>query len=74
MTADQLARLGERFFRADASGSVPGTGLGVAFSQKVIALHGGCLEATSELGKGSCLTVWLPSAAPAGELRDERAA
>lgn len=69
MTAEQLARLGERFYRADPSGKIPGTGLGVALSKTIIDLHGGSLEASSEFGKGSCLTLWLPVAAPDAEAR-----
>lgn len=71
MTPDQLVRMGERFFRADVSGNVPGTGLGVALSKEVIVLHGGSLETTSESGKGSCFTMWLPTAAPADTRRKE---
>ena len=64
MTAAQLARLGERFFRADASGKVPGTGLGISLAKEIASLHGGSLEATSEFGRGSCFTLWLPLVEP----------
>ncbi|MCX7171725.1 MAG: sensor histidine kinase, partial [Proteobacteria bacterium] len=64
MTAAHLARMGERFFRADASGNVPGTGLGISLTKEIAALHGGELEASSELGKGSSFIFWLPMAAP----------
>jgi len=64
MREEQLARLGERFFRADASGKVPGTGLGISLTKEIADLHGGTLEVTSEFGKGSCFTLWLPRARP----------
>jgi PAS domain S-box-containing protein len=64
MTPEQQARFGERFYRADPSGSVPGTGLGAALCKEIIAHHGGTLELQSEFGKGSCLTIWLPKAMP----------
>jgi len=64
MTAAHLARMGERFFRADASGNVPGTGLGISLAKEIAGLHGGRLEVSSELGKGSCFIFWLPMAAP----------
>lgn len=72
MSAGQLARLGERFFRADVSGKVPGTGLGVSLAKEIAVLHGGTLEASSELGKGSCLTLWLPQALPTASWPAER--
>ena len=34
-----------------------GTGLGLALSQKLCALMGGGISATSELGYGSCFTI-----------------
>jgi signal transduction histidine kinase len=64
MTAEQMARLGERFFRADKSGNVPGTGLGVSLAKEIAAIHGGSFEVTSQLGKGSSFTLWLPLVSP----------
>ncbi|MBI3381512.1 MAG: CHASE domain-containing protein [Aquabacterium sp.] len=61
MSADQLAHLGERFFRADKSGNIPGTGLGVSIVKEVMELMGGSLDARSELGKGTAMTLWLPA-------------
>ncbi|MCK8783228.1 HAMP domain-containing histidine kinase [Roseomonas sp. NAR14] len=41
--ADRL-RAGERFFRADAARTTPGSGLGLSLVQAVAHLHGGTLE------------------------------
>ena len=60
MTPEQLARVGERFYRADASGSIPGTGLGVSIVKEIIGLMGGLLEIDSKFGTGSTFTIWLP--------------
>ena len=44
MAAADLARASERFFRAEAARSTPGSGLGLALVQAVSHLHGGALE------------------------------
>lgn len=38
----------------------PGYGLGLFISRQLVLAHGGNLEVTSTLGKGSTFTVWLP--------------
>jgi PAS domain S-box-containing protein len=53
-------RVGERFYRADGSGSIPGTGLGLALVKEIISIHEGELEIASESNIGSTFTVWLP--------------
>ena len=40
-----------------ASSKYGGTGLGLSLSQKLCALMGGGISATSELGSGSCFTI-----------------
>jgi PAS domain S-box-containing protein len=60
MTAEQLGRVGERFYRADDSGSVPGSGLGVSLVNEIISIHGGNVEFVSTTTKGTTATVWLP--------------
>ena len=37
-----------------------GTGLGLAMVRRLAELQGGTVAVTSELGRGSCFTVWLP--------------
>jgi two-component system sensor histidine kinase VicK len=59
LSPDHLARLGERFFRADKSGSIPGTGLGVSIVKELMELMGGRMHVASELGKGTTVTLWL---------------
>jgi PAS domain S-box-containing protein len=41
MTPQQQARLFERFYRADPSGNIPGTGLGMCLVKEIMGLHGG---------------------------------
>ena len=61
MTPEQLKNYGERFWRADASGKTPGTGLGISIVKEIAELHGGRLEVASEYGVGTRVTIWLPA-------------
>jgi signal transduction histidine kinase len=60
MTPEQLACVCERFYRADASGKIPGTGLGMSIVKEIVELHGGELNITSTIGAGTTVTIWLP--------------
>ena len=62
MTHEQLNRVYERFYRADQSGSVPGTGLGMAIMKDIITHHGGTIEVASEYGVGTKVMLYLPVA------------
>lgn len=57
---EHAARAFERFFRADSSGSIPGTGLGLALVKEIIELHGGQVELDSVHGQGTTVSLWLP--------------
>jgi two-component system, OmpR family, phosphate regulon sensor histidine kinase PhoR len=59
-----LPRIFERFYRADKSRSSDqsGTGLGLSIVKHIAQLHGGTVEASSELAKGTTIGVLLPIA------------
>ena len=59
MTPEQLARVFERFYRADSSGKFPGTGLGMSIVQEIITLHRGRIDMQSTPEKGTVVTLWL---------------
>ena len=63
MTPESVARVCERFFRADTSGSILGTGLGMSIVKEIIELHGGGLDVSSTLGEGTLVSLWLPESA-----------
>ncbi|CAM3256550.1 HAMP domain-containing sensor histidine kinase [Deinococcus saxicola] len=58
--ADVLARLGEAFYRPDASRSGEGHGLGLALARRAAELHGGTLTLKSAPGEGFTATLGLP--------------
>jgi signal transduction histidine kinase len=62
MKPEQLARAFERFYRADSTGNIPGTGLGLCLVKEVAELHAGRVELESEFGVGTTARLWLPRA------------
>jgi signal transduction histidine kinase len=60
MTPAQQSRVFERFYRADTSGKIPGTGLGMSIVKEIIELHGGWVELVSKMGNGTAVTLWVP--------------
>jgi signal transduction histidine kinase len=60
MKPEHLERLFERFFRADPSGNIPGTGLGMCIVKEIMEIHGGRVSVESEFGEGTTVTLWLP--------------
>jgi two-component system, OmpR family, phosphate regulon sensor histidine kinase PhoR len=63
ISKEHLPRLSERFYRVDSSRSrdTGGTGLGLSIVKHVIQRHGGELEISSELGKGSSFKLVFPA-------------
>lgn len=65
---EDLPRVLERFYRADAARSRErqGTGLGLAIVQSIMHLHGGTISIRSEINRGTAVTLAFPSTAAAG--------
>jgi two-component system OmpR family sensor kinase len=73
LTAEQAARVFERFYRTDRARSRArgGTGLGLSIAATLTAAHGGTITVDTEAGHGAAFHIWLPlaagaSAGPAG--------
>lgn len=63
MKPEQLQRAFERFYRADTTGNIPGTGLGLSLVKEIAELHHGLVELASAFGAGTTATLWIPLAA-----------
>lgn len=71
----ELSHVFERFYRVEGiyGRSHEGTGIGLALTQELVELHGGSIQVTSNLQKGSTFTVTLPldRKAHLSEIQDE---
>ncbi len=59
---DDMARLFTPFTHVlnPLTRSPDGTGLGLAIVRRLAELHGGTVAVTSDVGRGSCFSLWLP--------------
>jgi len=62
ISADDLPRIFERFFKSDRARSTGGTGLGLAIAKHMVEAHGGKIWAESIEGKGSTFYFYIPQA------------
>jgi two-component system sensor histidine kinase MprB len=54
---DELAKVFERFYRAERARKLPGSGLGLAIVRQAAEAHGGYAKAINATGGGACLEV-----------------
>ena len=59
ISEDDLPHIFKRFYRCDIGRAQGGSGLGLSLVQAIVHSHGGSVNATSHLGKGSTFTVTL---------------
>ncbi len=62
ISADDLPRIFERFYKVDQSRATSGTGLGLAIARHLVEAHGGRIWANSQIGKGSTFYFTIPLA------------
>lgn len=61
MTPEQVARIFDKFYRADASDTaVGGLGLGMSIARNIVEAHGGRIWVESEPGRGTTVRFTLP--------------
>lgn len=74
MSPEHQRKAFDRFFRADTSGVIPGTGLGLALVKEIMQIHGGSVDMESRIGSGTtvCLRFPITLESQKGEIRDEQ--
>jgi CheY-like chemotaxis protein/anti-sigma regulatory factor (Ser/Thr protein kinase) len=62
ISAENIQKLFQPFIQIDSAlnRQYTGTGLGLALVKRLVELHGGTIELTSEVGVGSCFAINLP--------------
>jgi signal transduction histidine kinase/HAMP domain-containing protein len=66
MDEETRGRIFERFYRAESTAGVAGTGLGMSIVKEIVDIHGGRVEIASVPGSGTAVTLWLPRAEARG--------
>ena len=60
MTPEQVGKVFTRFYRADTSGKVPGTGLGMSITKEIMDHLKGSIHIVSAPGEGTQVSLTLP--------------
>jgi signal transduction histidine kinase len=61
MTPEQVARVFDKFYRADYSNTaVHGLGLGMSIARQIVERHGGDIRVESEVGRGTRVVFSVP--------------
>ena len=59
MTAEQQKHIYDRFWRADNTKEIAGTGLGMALVKEIMDIHQGNIDIKSQPDIGTSVTLWL---------------
>jgi signal transduction histidine kinase len=55
------AEIFKRFYREEETRSVEGMGIGLYLAREIITMQGGYIKVTSQMGKGSVFSIFLPN-------------
>jgi signal transduction histidine kinase len=61
ISASDIKKVFEPFYRGDNTISISGTGIGLPLVNQIIKNHNGTVEISSKIGKGTIVTVFLPT-------------
>jgi signal transduction histidine kinase len=65
---EQVARVFEKFYRIPTKRHSGGAGLGLAIVHEIVTAHGGQIDVTSQVGKGTTFTFTLPGEPAASDV------
>lgn len=54
---EEQKQIFDRYYRGTNTGNIHGSGLGMAISRDIIVAHGGCVQLTSEINKGTTIKI-----------------
>jgi signal transduction histidine kinase len=57
---EDLTQIIQPFYRSENATNIPGHGIGLSLSEKIIKLHEGSMEISSQIHKGTTITIVLP--------------
>ncbi len=66
MDEEAQKRIFDRFYRAESTAGVAGSGLGMSIVKEILDIHGGRIDIASVPHEGTTVRLWLPRAAPRG--------
>lgn len=65
LTDDEMARIGDRFWRSNRHQNIKGSGLGLSISRALLAAGGGSITYAHGEPRGLRVTLTVPRASPA---------